>query len=267
MISQFSFNRLLWFVVAILSLTVAVFGVVNPSVYDGVIGESIKPGVFSQDILAVVLSVVLLLLAFTSRESQLRKRVIAHGILGFFFYSYGIYAIERVYNWLYPIYLGIFGLSLFVLIYGVSTVPKNATANLVVPSSVRILGAGYGILIAVIFNVIWFSQLVPLLRRGERIEFTYSIYIIDLSFVMPAFVIAAIMALRRHPTGLMGIPALFVLGAGILSPLALTEVLKPYRYGVPPETGEFWLYFVLTVLFMALAAIFLISFKTHRNEQ
>jgi len=44
MISQFSLNRLFWFVVAILSLTAAVFGLVNPAVYDGVIGESVEPG-------------------------------------------------------------------------------------------------------------------------------------------------------------------------------------------------------------------------------
>jgi hypothetical protein len=262
MISQFNLDRLLWFIVAILALTASIVGLVNSSVYDGVISESIEPGVFTQDVFVVIASAVLILLVFTGREFQLRKRVVAYGILGFLFYAYGIFCIERIYTWLYPIYLAIFGVSLFTLIYGMSTVPKGAVAGLKVRPSIRIIGAVYGILIAVMFNVIWFSQLVPILQEGKRIEFMYSIYIIDLSLVMPAFVIAAIMAIRRHHIGLMGIPALFVVGAGILGPLALAEAIKPIRYSMPSNMGDFLLYLILSVLFLIFASVFIAAIKT-----
>jgi len=265
-VSSFNLNRLLWFVAAVLSLAAAGLGVANPSLYKGVISESVEPGVFTQDIVAIVASIVLLLLVLTSRELQLRKRVVAHGLLGFFFYAYGIYAVERVYNWLYPIYLAIFGLSLFALIYGLATIPRKAADTIEVRSPIRQLGAGYAILIAVMFSILWLSQLMPLLRTGDRIEFTYSIYILDLSFVMPAFFLAGIMALRRHPLGLMGVPALFVLGVGILSPLALAELLKPVRYSLSSDMGGFWLYLVLSVVFLVFATVYLTGLKSRERS-
>lgn len=259
--SRFGLNRLLWLILAALSLVAAAVGVAKPSVYDGVVSDAIVPGVFTQDILAVVSSILLAALALVGKEHQLRGRAVIHGLLMFFFYAYGIYSIEQLYNWLYPLYLAIFGMSLFVLIYSIATIPREAAGALVVRPSVRIAGAAYGILIAVMFNIIWLVRLVPLIQTGNRIEFTFSIRIIDLSFVMPAFVIAAIMALRRHHIGLMGLPALYVLGVGILSPLALAETLKPIRYGLPTIWSEFWLYFVLSVAFLVFAAAFLAAFK------
>ncbi len=263
--SRFGLNRLFWLILAALSLVAAAVGVVKPSVYDGVVSDAIIPGVFTQDILAIVSSVLLAALALVSKEHQLRSRTVVHGLIMFFFYAYGIYSIEQLYNWLYPFYLAIFGMSLFVLIYSIATVPRDAARALAVRPSVRIAGAAYGILIAVMFTTIWLVRLVPLIQAGNRIEFTFSIFIIDLSFVMPAFVIAAIMALRRDHIGLMGLPALYVLGVGILSPLALAETLKPLRYGLPTIRGEFWLYFVLSVGFLLFAAAFLAAFKTTNN--
>ncbi|MBD3240331.1 MAG: hypothetical protein GF331_07075 [Chitinivibrionales bacterium] len=258
---RFDFTRVLWLILAALALIAASVGVAKPAIYDGVLSEGMMPGVFTQDILAIVSAVALAALALFSKERQLRHRASVHGLLAFFLYAYGIYAIERVYNWFYPLYLAIFAMSLFVLIYSVATVPRAQREVLSVRPSVCVAGAVYGILIAVMFNVIWLVQLVPLLQARERVEYFYSIYIIDLGLVMPAFVIAAVMALRRHFIGLMGLPALFVLGVGILSPLALAEIIKPFRYDMAPNWGEFWLYCILTLGFAVFAAVFLASYR------
>ncbi len=116
-------NRWLWLGIALLSLIASGVGVLHPSVYDGLIPATIRPGVFTQDLVAIVLSVVLVLLAGSNRSNLVRKRIVAHGILGFLFYAYGIYAMERMYNVLYPLYLMLFGGSLFVLIYSMATGP------------------------------------------------------------------------------------------------------------------------------------------------
>ena len=261
-----SLNRWLWLGVACLAFVAAGAGVLDPSIYDDLVTDAIMPGVFTQDLVAIVLSAALGLLALSGRSHPIKKRIVAHGILGFLFYAYGIYAIERIYNALYPLYLALFGLSLFVLIYSVATVPNKAVSRLTVSRWVRLLGAGYALLIAVVFNIIWLSALVPLLQSGHRIDHLYSIYIIDLSFVMPAFAIAAILALRRHPVGLMGLPALFVVGAGILSPLALAEWIKPLRYGLPRDVGGLVLFGLLTVAFTILAGVFLATMQTRSTD-
>lgn len=251
---------------ALLTAIAAGIGLLNPSIYDAVVSPAIRPGVFTQDLLAAALSLVLFGLALSGPRYPLRKRVVAHGILGFLFYAYGIYAIERIYTGLYPLYLAIFGLSLFALIYSIATVPRSAADRLTVRPAVRYLGAGYGLFIAVMFTIIWTGHLIPLLQTADRIDAMYSIYIIDLSFVMPAFVIAALLALRRHPVGLMGIPALFVLGFGILSPLALAEITKPVRYGLPRDMGGFWLYAILSIVFLVSAGVYLGAMRTRPSK-
>lgn len=264
--SRFTINRLCWGGLGMLTFAVAGVGLAIPSVYDGVINETIEPGVFAQDLVAALAAVVLMLMALVGRLRQTRRRVVALGLLGFLFYAYGIYAIEQIYTVLYPAYLALFGLSLFALIYGMATIPEPTRNALAVPRAVRITGAAYGILIAVLFNGLWLSQLIPLIERGQRIEYMHSIYVIDLSFIMPAFVISAVLTLRRHFVGLIGLPALCVLGVGILTPLALAELLKPVRYGLPTDWGGLGLYGTLSLLFMAFAAVFLATLTPRSRD-
>jgi hypothetical protein len=189
------------------------------------------------------------------------------GVLGFLIYAYGIYAIEQVYTALYPLYLAILGLSSYILAYSLSNLKKSEIEALVLPGFVRYGSAAYAIFIAVLFNFIWFSQLVPLLQTGERIEYTFSVYIIDLVFIMPAFVITGLLAIRNRAVGLVGLPALFVVGLGILSPLALAEILKPSRYGMPVEPGEFWLYGILSMVFLLFTVIFLVTLRPIKSDE
>ena len=83
---------------------------------------------------------------------------------------------------------------------------------------------------------------------------------------MPAFVIAAFLAIRKRAVGVIGLPALLILGVGILSPLALAEVLKPLYYEMPVNPGEFWLYSILSMVFLFLSAIYLIAIRHSKRE-
>lgn len=47
---------------------------------------------------------------------------------------------------------------------------------------------------------------LPLMRDRHRIEYFYSVYILDLCFVMPAFFIAAVLSLRGLPFGILMAP-------------------------------------------------------------
>lgn len=84
-------------------------------------------------------------------------------------------------------------------------------------------------------------------------------------FIMPMFVLTAIWLLRRRALGIVGIPALFVLGVGILSPLALGELLAPVRYGCPMSVGEFLLYGILASVFLLFAAVYLKALKPSKR--
>ena len=254
-------NRVLWIVTAVLAIVAAAVGIVNPHIYGGVVAEEIVPGVFTQDLVVLVAAVALLGLAIRTRYEHVKSLVVITGILGFFFYAYGVYAIEQVYTELYFVYLAVLGLSLFTMVSTLGSLDYDLVTAYRLPSVVRIACAIYAIFVAIMFTVIWTSALVPLIREGFRKEFTFSIYVIDLSFIMPAMAVSGIMALRKRPLGIVGVPALFVLGAGILSPLALGELLKPALYGLPTIASELWLYLILSVVFLGLTVLYLAAMR------
>jgi hypothetical protein len=254
-------NRVLWILTGSLSLVAAVAGVARPGIYDGLVDPAIMPGVFTQDLVVILGSLLMILLSSSLRPAQHRKAVILFGLSGFIFYAYGIYAMEQVYTMLYPVYLAIFALSFFGLIVGLASVQPGPNSHYDVPIRFRYTAAIFGIFIAIVFNIVWFARLIPLLQTGNRIENTFSIFIIDLCFIMPAFVITAVMAIRRQLLGLVGLPALFVLGVGILSPLALAELVKPGRYGMPMDAGPLAMFAVLSVAFLIFAAVYLPRFR------
>lgn len=259
-------HRIIWIVSAGLVILCAAVGLIRPTVYTRVISSDIEPGVFSQDAVALLAAVVLLFLAVIYKGTNLRQRISAHGILGLFFYAYGIYTIEQVYTWLYPAYLAIFSLSAYGLVYGITAMHRDRLEGSELPSGFRIAGAAFGIIIALMFNVIWFMQLIPLIQTANRIEYTYSVYVIDLCFVMPAFVISSLLALRNRTLGLTTLPSLFVVGIGILSPLVFAELIKPARYGMAVDRSALMLFSILTILFIIFFVLFLTSLRARRKS-
>ncbi len=266
MIKNLNLNKTLFILTGITALIAAVVGVLKPEMYNPVVSARLLPAVFTQDFVVILASLVLIVLAILLKQNDYRKLIVIYGILGFFFYAYGIYSIEQVYTSLYLLYLIILACSFYVLIFSISSMDKHAIEGLNISPIIRYIAAGYGVFIAIMFNFIWISQLIPLLRSGERIEYTFSVYVIDLVFIMPAFVIAAFLTIRKRAIGLTGLPALFILGVGILSPLALAEVFKPLRYDMPVNHGEFWLYSILSMTFLFLSSIYLIAIKRSKQS-
>ena len=83
----------------------------------------------------------------------------------------------------------------------------------------------------------------------------YSIYILDLCFIMPAFVILAIKTAKNKGLGLLLTPALFVVGFTLLAPLAVGELLKPYFFHQPMEPASMWLFLCLSICFLIFAVV------------
>jgi hypothetical protein len=264
-IRNLSINKILYVVTGLFALIAAGWGVLSPAMYEPVVEARILPGVFTQDLVVVLAAVLMIGLAVRLKSDDYRSLVIILGILGFLFYAYGIYAIEQVYIQLYPMYLAILALSFYTLAYSLVSLNLRTVEALQLPAALRYGTAGYGIFIAIMFNIIWLSQLIPLLQTHDRVEYTFSVYIIDLVFIMPSFVIMAILLIRKRGLGIVGMPAMFILGVGILSPLAFGELLAPVRFGRPMNMGEFWLFGSLSLVFLILALIYLIALKAVKH--
>lgn len=257
MIGNMKFGRILWSISGLLAIVAALIGVMNPTIYSLVITSELLPGVIAQDVVTIIASVILLLLAVRIDETDTTKQMLILGIMGYLFYGYGLYVIERLYNIIYLLYMAIFSLSVYTILYNAANIKRSSLDTITIPRSIKNASAVYLVVNAIVFNLLWISQLLPLMQSGQKIEFLYGVYILDLCFVMPLFMIASISALRNRGPGLLVTPVLLVFGFLVLIPLALTELSKPLFYGLPMELEGMALFLTLSMLFLMLAFLYL----------
>ena len=231
------------------------WGLVDPSIYLGLIAPATRPGALSQDLITVVAGLVLCGLALVGTPA-LQAELVALGLLGYLFYGYGIYAIERVYNGWYLNYLMIFGLAGWLLALGALDIVRRRGDRAALTSRMRWLSAAGALLQPLIFYPLWIGMLIPLMREREQIDSLYSIFILDLVFIMPAFLLVGIGVLRRRGWAVLLAPVMFVLGAVLIFSLLLGELLKP-AFGSPVTLSGLLPPTALTVLFAGLAALHL----------
>ena len=116
MLTHIILPRTLWALIGVLTLVAAATGLWQPSVYHRIVSEDLLPGAFSQDVLSIAAALCLLYLALTARSERVKRQIIGLGLLGYLFYAYGIYVIERAYNGLYLVYMAIFALAFWALV-------------------------------------------------------------------------------------------------------------------------------------------------------
>jgi len=253
MVRNLNQNRVLWLIIALLALVASVTGVISPGIYARVVVPEIMPGVLSQDLMTILASIIILALLARIHENEAVKQLIILGIVAYLFYAYGIYVIERVYNALYLIYMAVFGLAFYSMITTVAGIRSEARSLVRLPKGIRITAVVLSLLQPIVFYPLWISMLLPLMQTGQQTDSMYSIFIIDLCFIMPAFIIVAARTIRQNGLGLLLTPAMFVLGFTLLFPVGMGELLKPLVYQLPMDTGGLALYLTLSAVFFSLA--------------
>lgn len=253
-------NRILWLILSLLALAAALAGVLYPRIYDRVVRDEIIAGVISQDLVTVLAALIMAYLALRAREDGTKEQIVILGLAAYLWYGYGIYVIEQLYTVLYLLYMAIFGLSFYTVVYGVATIRPLTTQAVELARPIRLGSVGFSLLSPVVFYPLWISALVPLMRTGRKLEFLYSVYILDLCFIMPAFVIVAVQTARARGLGMLLTPAMYILGVTLLFPVGVGELLKP-RYGLPIDAGGLALYLGLSTMFLILALVYLLNLR------
>ncbi|TWD57032.1 hypothetical protein FB478_1011197 [Arthrobacter sp. AG367] len=253
MLTHLFLNRLLWAVAGLLALAAAATGLWRPGIYNRVVAADMIPGAYSQDLLSVAAGLALLYLAYAVGPHRAKYQIVALGLLGYLFYAYGIYVIERTYNGLYLLYMAVFAVSFWAMVTAGATMDRDApSASL--PRALRLVSAAGAILQPLIFYPLWIGMLLPLMRSGEQIDSLYSIFILDLCFIMPGFLILSFLTYRGHRTGLLLLPALYVLGFTLIFSLAVGELVKPL-FGAEPSLAALLPALGLSGLFLVLGSL------------
>jgi hypothetical protein len=254
MITNLKLAKIFWSITTLITLLAALAGVLFKGIYINLFPEDFLPGAFPQDGLTILICLFLFFLIAITKQNDVKKQVIIIGLLGSFFYLYGIFTIERVYNWYYLLYAAVFASSFWSIIYTLAGFKSEVFSNLHLNSGMLKTTAISSIFIAALFTFLWVSALIPLMREHNRIEFMYSIYILDLCFVMPAFIITAVMSLRGMPLGILMAPAIMILGFFVIFPLGLNELAKP-SFGMTINYGPMAVSFIFAFFMLTLAGL------------
>ena len=254
MIKNLELNKKLWLLTAILSFFVSFISLINQTIYLKVVSQEILPGVISQDLITAIISIMLIFITLKIKEKDIKFQIVALSFLAYIFYAYSIYAIEQLYNSFYLFYLLLSSISFWSIVVALSNYDNSYLKEINLNKFVQYLTLSFLILIPLLFYFLWTSQLLPLMAAGEKQEFTFSIYILDIIFVLPAMIITLIMIIKKKSLGYLMAPLLFFKAFTLLFSVALGSFLRPL-YNVNFIAEEAFFYLILSLSFLVLALL------------
>ena len=255
MAGSLKWNKLIWLIIAVMALAASSIGVARHDIYRNFGTGAALPAIMSQDLIAVVASIAMAFLAFRVKEGDFVQLLVLLGIVGYFFYIYGLYVIGKNYNDLYFLYMAIFALSFFSLVYSVAHNGKEAHEGILIPSIVRKVTAAFLLLIPLIFYPMWIIAMWPFMREMRVPVVNSNVYILDMCFVLPGFAAMAVMLIKGRVFAILLAPALLIMGFTLGLSVALSEFLKPL-FSLAPNQPFALLFVFLTLACLSLTVLY-----------
>ena len=191
--------------------------------------DLLAPQLLGQDLVTLALAApALVVSAWVAFRGSRRAAIATGGLLLYMAYTYATYAFGARFNALFPVYCAILGASaygLFLLVPRLGERPPSAGEWARMPRrSLAVLLYG----VALVFALLWGSDLVPALLRGdapaaalETQTPTSVVHVLDLAFLLPLGVLAATLLVRRRPWG-VPLAGLFLVKALAISVAVLS---------------------------------------------
>ena len=196
----------------------------------------------AQDLFDLCIGVPALVVSLIAFEKGSRIAFFAlAGLLVFLIYTFIIYTLSVHFNSFFLLYclaLGLSVYSLIVLLYGVGS---GTVKGWFPESRSTTLPIVYLFFFALLFYALWLLDIVPSLLSGRSPAilqqtglFTNPVHVIDLSVLLPGFVIAAFLLKKRHSIGYVFAPAIMTFSIAMTLSIA-TIVFYEYAKGFTPE--------------------------------
>lgn len=243
---MFKYRRILWIISgisAILAMFTAAYSVFHTSVYHPSTPEHLLPGAVSQDVFSILASAGILICIYLTWKGREKSWLILPGLQSYLFYAYALYSFDRVYNYLFLLYVAIAGLSVYSLILFFLSVHPDSVAEKQKSNLPGKTAAVLFLVLAVVFLSLWLSILVPAMVTGIPPEGN-AIFVLDLGFFIPLLTITAVLLLREKPLGyLITVPLLVKMAA--LGFSVLTASLIGPAFGQTTSTADLVIYTLL----------------------
>jgi len=157
-----------------------------------------------QDIGNLIAVGTLLTCTYMAVKGSKRAYLVWLGTLFYLLYAYIIYAVAVHFNSLFLMYVAVLGLVFYTLVIALS---KQSGA--IVIKSVPKWSSYILLAVGLLFAFLWLSELVPSLISGvvpqsirEAGLWVNPIHVLDLSIVLPGFIVTAYLALKGKSTGM-----------------------------------------------------------------
>ena len=217
------------------------------------------------DLVTLLVAVPALALGlWRARRGSAGGRLVVIAALAYLAYSYAIYAFSVVINSMTLVHIAILSLttwSLILSVFGLDDATVDRAAGFRLP---RRTTGGFLILVAVLFALLWLSQIAGAITSGQLPTSvsdlnlpTSAVYVLDLAFALPLIALAAGWLIRRDRRGpasaVASLGFLIILGLSVLAIFAVdaaagitVEVPPIAIFGVVIVTAALLLGFALT---------------------
>lgn len=215
--------------ISLLVVVASVAGLADPQVY-GQETENWATQAKGQDLGNLLAVVVLVVAALRYRQGSQRAALVWLGTLLYLIYAFIVYAVAVHLNDLFLVYVAVLGLSAWGVIFHIGRIRRGGIRF--PRGRPRTVSAWVVIVTGVMFAGLWLSELVPALLTGEVPAsltdaglWVNPIHVIDLSMVLPGFVISGIAALQGRDHGLFWLAPWLVFSALMGSSIVAAMVL------------------------------------------
>jgi hypothetical protein len=191
------------------------------------------PGSYGQDWMSLAAVPALMWAARSATRRSLRGRVVWLGLLTYYLYAYALYAFGPQYTALYPLYVAIVGLSAFALVMvslslDISALYRHLRDQLATRWIITLFGA-----IVISLAPVWLAMMMSAIRAGKPSPFA-AIHVLDLAFVFPTLIVAAVGLWRHRPWSYALTGPLLILGATMMGSVVVSEVIAAVRFTPDP---------------------------------
>lgn len=216
--------------------------------------------------LFLVLPVFTISLYYSINGSS-RATLVWLGALSHILYTYMTGAFQVGFNYLFLAYISILSLSVYTMAYALLHIDAKAIKNSFTKKTPILLVSGFLFILASAVMIMWLSQIITaydtgtlpetILLSGNR---TNSIYVADLSFVIPIMFISAYLLWKKKRWGYVLSGIMLIKGTTLgMSLLAMTYFLHKNSITSPSELSASWI--VLTVLGILVSSLYFLNMK------
>lgn len=250
--------------VALLLAVTAGAGLLIEDIYRPFLNETIVAFQFFQDFVSLLAAPALVVaMLFAARGSRSALAIWA-GLLLYAGYYYVFYVFDFVYTVFYPLYLALMGMAFFSLVGLINAIDAERFATGIKTNMpVRLIAAVLGM--TLLFVPIWLMGIVQGITTQQAGD-TDLVFVLDLAFLLPACLYAAVQVWRRRPIG-------FVLAGPLLLKATLSGVLLAggglllsLQLGQPILWEQMSLYLFLALAGGVTLAAYLRNLKSDETE-